>query len=138
MRRVFSLACVFVFAGYSPALRAADDNNDAIVADLLATVNKATDALATARDRPSTDAAKAKIRAIGKTLDEWADRAAKLGTLSQVQIAELRKKNLAEINRTTARLLDEARRLQDVDGGRELLAELHPTTLLLLHLPAAQ
>jgi hypothetical protein len=122
MRNAVVLGCALVLLGGSRAL--AEDTHESLTEEMLKTMDKANGILVTIKDKKTAEDARPKLREVGKTMQDLKKRADKLGKPPQKVEEQLTKKYKAKIEEAVKKMVTEANRVKDVEGGEAALKEL--------------
>jgi hypothetical protein len=123
MRTDLVLVCALFVAGSTGW---AADTFESVTEEMIKGMNDAADLLTGIKDKQSADAAKPKLKTLGKKLADLKKRAEKLGKPTKEVEDKLKAKYEEKIKQAADRLLQETFRVANVEGGKEALKELNP------------
>ena len=124
MKQLMPLVCAALLVWTSSVSARENDTHESLTKELIQSIKGISDILATVKDKPTADEARPKLRAAVKTMADLKLRSEKLGKPTKEQEEELKKKYSKMLEEQVKRLTDQAVRLQNVEGGKELLKEL--------------
>jgi hypothetical protein len=117
-------ASLSMVLGASTGVAADTKDFEAVFKDMVDTMNKVGDVLATVKDQATADKAQPEAKKLGAQMKELKAKAEKLGKPTPEQEKVLKDKFQKEMEAATKKMIEQATRLSTTEYGKTVLKEL--------------